>query len=43
MAEGFDFAFLFALVILLIPGLAVTAVGAVLAVVRRRSGSKGTG
>lgn len=43
MAEGFDFVFLFALVILLIPGLAIAAVGAVLATVHRRSGVKGTG
>jgi len=42
-AEGFDFVFLFALVILLIPGLAIAAVGAVLAAAHRRSGVKGTG
>ena len=42
MAEGFDFVCLFAFVILLIPGLAVAAVGAVLVAVHRRSGSKGT-
>jgi hypothetical protein len=43
MAEGFDFVSLFALVFLLMPGLAVAAAGAVLAAVQRPYGSKPTG
>jgi hypothetical protein len=38
MAEGFDFVSLFALVFLLVPGLAIAAAGAVLAAAQRRSG-----
>jgi hypothetical protein len=37
MGEGFDFASLFALVFLLMPGLAIAAAGAVLGAVQRRS------
>jgi hypothetical protein len=43
MAEGFDFAVLFGLTYLLLPGLALAAAGAVLVAVQRRSGSKKTG